>query len=136
MTALTDLTVIEWLGIIKVMSLAIHASGNCNERLKIATNGVLNDLGLPKDSLYVSRKLMQRLRFEFEMDFHAAVDRVFCELEEVADNASLSHRLMLIYLNIVESESPITSEEETLAAELADALGLDIDYYLQNDRTG
>jgi len=123
---------IELILLIKVMYLAVFANGDFNPHQK----GVLNDeferLGLDGDARFMSRKLAQRQKVALEEDFYNALDEIFFAVSAVGDEPELAHRLLVLYMTIVESDGIITVPEEVLARELADCLCLDIDYYLDH----
>lgn len=129
----SDLQLNELISQVKVMYLAIFANGSFNENQKAALNDAFEAMGLQGDARFMSRKLALRQRAELERDFHHALDEIFYSVSMFCERSDVGHRLLGLYMSIVESDGMITEAEETLACELADCLDLDVDYYL--DRT-
>jgi len=128
-----DIPLNELISRIKVMYLAVYANGAFNESQKDTLNDEFEALGLEGDARFMSRKLAQRQRAELDRDFHNALDEIFYTVSIYSERADVAHRLLVLFMKIVESDGIITQSEEVLARELAECLDLDIDYYL--DRT-
>jgi len=133
MTLSGDIPVNELISRIKVMYLAVYANGSFNDDLKAILNEEFEALGLEGDARFISRKLAQRQRAELDRDFHNALDEIFYTVSMFSERAHVAHRLLVLFMKMVESDGIITQSEEVLARELAECLDLDIDYYL--DRT-
>jgi len=128
-----DIPLNELISRIKVMYLAVYANGAFNESQKDTLIDEFEALGLEGDARFMSRKLAQRQRAELDRDFHNALDEIFYTVSIYSERADIAHRLLVLFMKIVESDGIITQSEEVLARELAECLDLDIDYYL--DRT-
>lgn len=124
-----ELTVNELIASIDVIYLAVFANGRFNENQKDTLNDEFDRLDLTDDGRFLSRKLAQRLKAEFERDYQAALDSVFFALEQLQYAPDRSHRLMVLYMTVVESDGIVTPNEESLGRELADVLHLDSEYY-------
>jgi len=133
MTLSGDIALNELISRIKVIYLAVYANGSFNDDLKAILNEEFEALGLEGDARFISRKLAQRQRAELDRDFHNALDEIFYTVSMFSEREEVAHRLLVLFMKIVESNGIITQSEEVLARELAECLDLDIDYYL--DRT-
>jgi len=128
----TEITVNELIARIKVMYLAVFANGEFDEQLKETLNNEFEELSLCDDARFMSRKLAQRIKTEFERDFHGTIDQIFISLEPLSARPECGHLLLMLYLSMVERDSEMTDAEEVLGMELAETLNLDIDYHLTN----